>query len=377
MFGFGALSELPLSSLPAGAESVTHTGTATLSTTASVANAPSLEIHLVSSISTSVTVAAAGEANKLGTSSLSSSATQSSGAILEIGAISAISASATLAPIPKLTMKAASLASGPATVGAVGIVEITASSSMSSSGTTLNVGVIHIGVTSLLADIGILSGEMTGTIVSAGGLSSSVTITNTATLVLSQLTATMSASGTISSVGFVEKLGQADLGTLGSFTSGFTQGFDRGSFVSGHPFVSQNHLATKTTLIADATVNRFAQTVSLSASASMTASHAILANLQSIGSLAGNSVLLHGGSVNLNPIARIQPRLSTDYEQPDIIALTLYMDRLRSINGHINKTKDFTGYIDKQLSITSSIDKTSGVTGYIDKVVEKTLVRER
>ena len=73
----------------------------------------------------------------------------------------------------------------------------------------------------------------------------------------------------------------------------------------------------------------------------------------------------------------MQPILSTDYDQPDIIALTLYVDRLRSINGYISKTKDFTGYIDKQLIITSNIDKTSGVTGYIDKVVEKTLVRER
>jgi hypothetical protein len=109
----------------------------------------------------------------------------------------------------------------------------------------------------------------------------------------------------------------------------------------------------------------------------MVASHAIVSNLQSIGSLTGNSVLLHGGSVNLNVVVRIQPRLSTDYEQPDTITFTLYIDKLRSINGHINKTRDLTGYIDKQLSVTSNIDIRSGITGYIDKVVEKTLVRER
>ena len=212
------------------------------------------------------------------------------------------------------------------------------------------------------------------------GLSSGAAVSSGPSVDISLISA-ISGSATISSTGVLEKLGRANLSTVGAFTSGFTQGFDRGSFVSGRPFISQNHLDSYATLIANGVVDRIPDSLSLSSNASMAASpsfqHGVFSTLQSIGSLSGNSVLLHGGSINLSSIARIQPKLSTDYDQPDIIALTLYIDKLRGINGYISKTKDLTGYIDKQLSITSSIDKTSGITGYIDKVVEKTLVKER
>jgi hypothetical protein len=434
MLGFGAISELPLSSLPTGAESATHAGTATLSTTASVANAPSLEIHLVSSISASATTAAVGGVTKLGDASLSSTATTA--ALPQPFSGSAVlSASATLVPVQELTLKAVILVTGPAAVSAngevtkLGVSSLSASgtvaaageltklgtvslssvasitglpqgspgsaaisgsatvsgsgvltklgtATLSASGSTLSVGIVHIGAASLLADASTISGKIVGTFTLAKGLSSSATITNTPSVNIPAISA-MSVSGTISSVGFIEKLGIASLNSGSPFTLGFSQGFQRGSNVSGHGTVEQNTLSATATLIAKGTVNRLSQSVLLSANASMVASHAIVSNLQSIGSLTGNSVLLHGGSVNLNVVVRIQPRLSTDYEQPDTITFTLYIDKLRSINGHINKTRDLTGYIDKQLSVTSNIDIRSGITGYIDKVVEKTLVRER
>ena len=227
---------------------------------------------------------------------------------------------------------------------------------------------------------GSFSADGTVTKLANVSISASGTIAANPKLTIKDVSA-LSSTTTVSAAGIVTKLGSADLNTSGSFTSGFTQGFDRGSFVSGRPFISQNHLDSHATLIADGTVERIGGPVSMLGTATFTADYdrvfPLFANIQSIGSLTGNSVLLHGGSINLSSIARLQPRLSTEYDQPDIIALTLYVDRLRSLNGYISKTKDFTGYIDKQLSITSNIDKTSGVTGYIDKVVEKTLVKER
>ena len=222
-----------------------------------------------------------------------------------------------------------------------------------------------------MADIGTLSGSITGTIVSSGGLSSNAIVSSIPCLTI-PVVSSISSSGSTSSVGYLEKLGQAHISNLGSFTSGFTQGFARGSFVSGRPFLSQNHLFGITTLSANGTVERTA-----SASLSVSAKLEVLQKLLCTASLTGNSVLLHGGSADLNAFALITPTLSSDYDNPDIIKITAYIDSVREITGSIEKSKMITGYIDKQISVDSRIDLSSGITGYIDKIVEKTLVRER
>jgi len=458
MFGFGAISELPLSTLPA-VGAVTHTGTATLNASASVSSDPSLEINVASSISAAGTtlnvgalniaaaslladtgsVSGSGLLTMVAASTASATATQSATSVMVMVASTSTSASGTVVATPAITIKGVSALSGTATVSADGELtklgtgslptsgtvsaagELTklgtaplsssvtiaahpqplstgatlsglatvsgsgtltklGTATLSASGTTLNVGIAHISAASLLADTSTVSGKLVGTVVLAGGLSCSATVSGVPTRII-HVDTNAGGSASVSSAGVLEKLGQAHLSNLGAFTSGFSQGFVRGSQVSGSPFLSQNHLAGRATLIANGVVDRVSHSLSLSVNASMATSpsfqHGVFSTLQSIGSLSGNSVLLHGGSINLSSIARLQPRLSTEYDQPDIIALTLYVDRLRSLNGYISKTKDFTGYIDKQLSITSNIDKTSGVTGYIDKVVEKTLVKER
>ena len=116
---------------------------------------------------------------------------------------------------------------------------------------------------------------------------------------------------------------------------------------------------------------------SLSTSVSVDFSHALVATLKSTAFLTGNSVLSNRAIAHLQAISSIQPILSTDYDNPDIVSVTLYIDKGLLITGNINKVKDIAGYIDKQRSITATIDKSSGMTGYIDKIVEKTLVRER
>jgi len=227
---------------------------------------------------------------------------------------------------------------------------------------------------------GSFSADGTVTKLANVSISASGTIAANPKLTIKDVSA-LSSTTTVSAAGIVTKLGSADLNTSGSFTSGFTQGFDRGSFVSGRPFISQNHLDSHATLVADGTVERIGGPVSMLGTATFTADYdrvfPLFANIQSIGSLTGNSVLLHGGSVSLNPVVSLQAIISTDYDNPDIVAFTLYIDKLRGIDGYISKTKNITGYIDKQLNITANVDKTSGITGYIDKVVEKTLVRER
>ena len=183
----------------------------------------------------------------------------------------------------------------------------------------------------------------------------------------------------MSSDGVVEKLGQASLGTGSPFDNGFSDGFNQGTHVSGHGFVATNHLQIIATLTATAEVSKFIEAVTLPSTASLSADLTALerCSLQSIGSLTGNSVLLHGGSTNLSSLATIQARLLSVTEKPDTVSFSLYVDKLRELDGYIIKTKNITGHIDKQLSINSYIDKNSGITGYIDKIVEKTLVRER
>ena len=220
-------------------------------------------------------------------------------------------------------------------------------------------------------------------------LSGSATLSASATLVsVSKLTlqpaSLTTGPVTIEALGVVEMSAAASINTDGAFSSGFTQGFVRGSRVIGTAFVGRNHLENIATVTANGTVERIGGPAPMSAIATLTGDLErldniipLFANIQSTGSLVGNSVLLHGGSVSLNPIALLQGVGSTTSDIPDIVAFTLYIDKLRGIDGYISRTKNITGYVDKQLNITANIDKASGITGYIDKVVEKTLVRER
>ena len=376
MFGFGAISELPLSTLPGG---VTHLGSATLDTIASASySKPSLEGVLVSSASTSVTVAAAGQLIKLGSTSLSSSATQASSAMLEIGGVSTVAASVTLAPVQELTLKAVILTTGPATISASGTLTKLGTSSLSASGTVAAEGTaIRLGSASL-------SPSVTLAIVPELTLKAVILTTGPATITANStrdihVASSISGSGSISSSAVVEKLGRATLGTGSPFTNGFSKGFDEGTFVSGHGFVAVNHLEAVATLTATAGVFKFFDPITLPAVATLNAKLTALGSmsLQSIGSLSGNSVLLHGGSTNLSSVASIEAKLLSTTENADIVSFSLHIDKLRGLDGYISKTKNITGYIDKELSVSSYIDKDSGITGYIDKIVEKTLVRER
>jgi len=378
MFGFGAISEAPLSTLPGRA--VTHTASVTLNAAASTVNVPSLEVHLVSGISASATATAAGQLTKLGTSSLSASGTVAAAGELTKFGTTSLSPSATIDAFAQ-PLSPSSTLSGSATVSGSGALTKIGVAALSASASVLNEFELHIGAASLLADIGTLSGNMVGALNrNAGGLPSSATVSSNETRII-HVDASINCSASTSSTGVVVKLGQAHISTLGSFTSGFTQGFDRGTFLSGRPFIGQNHLSAFGRLSASGTLEKFGGSISMPAIATMTATfifeHGAFANLQSIGSLSGNSVLLHGGSVDLRPLARIQARPSGDYAKPDIIQIALYVDKLREITANIDKTRSVTGYIDKQISIDSKIDLSSGVTSYIDKIVEKTLVRER
>ena len=437
MFGFGAISELPISALPVTGTTTTHTGSATLSASASTTAYPqplpgaatlsatgsTLSVgtrHICSAslladtgtlsavayftwtnsktlsssasisaypqplpglatLNSPVTVSADGELTKLGASSLSASGTvAAAGELNKLGATS-LSSSATIAAYPQPLSITATL-SGSTTVSAAGGLTKFGTAALSVSASVLNEFELNISAASLLADIGALSGKMVGSLNrNAGGLSSSATVSSNGTRTIHG-SISVDSSASVSSAGTLEKNGQAHVSTLGSFTSGFTQGFDRGSFVSGHPFMSQNHLSVNAALVANGTRVVFGS-VSMPAVATVTAPptfhHGVFSTLQSIGSLSGNSVLLHGGSVDLKPLARLQARPSGDYARPDIIQMALYIDKFRGITANIDKTRSITGYIDKQISVDSKIDLSSGVTSYIDKIVEKTLVRER
>lgn len=378
MFGFGAISEFPLATSSTVAGPSTHAVTATLSATVSESSTSTLQGRLVSSISASATVTASGELTKLGTASLSSSSTVASVAHLTFARSSTLSSSATIDAYPQPLATAATL-SGSATVsGSGGLIKL-GTATLSSSSTLASVQELQVGAASLIADIGTLSGKMTGALnFNAGGLSSSATVSSAPTKTI-HLDASIDGSTSVSSDGVVQKLGRASLGTGTPFTSGFnSDGFTGGTRVSANGFVASNHLGAVATLTADAEVTRLFNTT-LSAVATLSADLVPVqdAVIQSIASLTGNSVLLHGGSTDLSSVVSIEARLLSTTEKPDIVSFSLHVDKLRELNGYISKTKDITGYIDKGLNITSYIDKDSGITGYIDKIVEKTLVRER
>jgi hypothetical protein len=215
------------------------------------------------------------------------------------------------------------------------------------------------------------SAQMVTTHPAEASLSTSASITSTAVM---SVTAAGLASGpaTLSAVGALSHAAKAVLSSDSPCTSGFTQGFQRGSFLTGYGTVQQTGLNTLTVLTANGTIERLSD-ASLSGSVTFIASHAIVSSLKSIGSLSGNSVLLHSGSVNLNALAI----LIHDQNRPDVVSFTSYIDKVRNIDGNMGRTQDLIAYIDKQFSADANIDLSGDIISYIDKVVEKTLVRER
>tara|TARA_R110000824_G_scaffold249238_1_gene438245 strand:- start:3199 stop:3792 length:594 start_codon:yes stop_codon:yes gene_type:complete len=183
----------------------------------------------------------------------------------------------------------------------------------------------------------------------------------------------LSSSASTSQGGEVTKSGQCHISAVGDFTQGFTKGFQTGSSLVGRPFISQNHIDAKATITAYAENNTHHE-ASLSASATFITE---VCRFQSTASLIGNSVLLHGGTVNLRPIATLTPVISSEVENPDIIKITSYINKSDSLALYVDKQISTTLYIDKGLSLSAYIDKTKGEPAYIDKIVNKTLVRER
>tara|TARA_R110000824_G_scaffold168645_2_gene345614 strand:+ start:1118 stop:2107 length:990 start_codon:yes stop_codon:yes gene_type:complete len=326
----------------------------------------------LSSLSSAGAVAADGYAIKLGVSSLSTSAAQSSAQTLNIGAVSSLSSSVTMLSDEDMVFIPAVAISAIATLSAAGVVTRHASASLSASGTTLNVGVVHMVSASLLADTVTLSGGIVGTFTPSKELSASASISNAPSLTINEARGVVG-SVSVSSNGMVEKLGQAHLSTLGPFSAGFTQGFSRGCTLTGNGTITQEILSAKASMHGLGTVERLAS-ASLSSNVTFISE---VCRFLSTASLAGNSVLLLGGSANLNASTVLTPILSSDYDNPDIVKITLYIDKSRSVDLYIDKVKPFTAYIDKEFSLMASIDRTTSKVGYIDKIVSKTLVRER
>jgi hypothetical protein len=187
------------------------------------------------------------------------------------------------------------------------------------------------------------------------------------------MASSLSGVASFSQVGEVTKFGQAHISTVGDFTQGFTKGFETGSSLIGQHFISQNHIGAKATITAYAENNTHHE-ASLSASATFITE---VCRFQSTASLVGKSVLLHGGTVNLRPIATLTPVISSDTENPDIIKITSYINKSDSFTLYVDRQTLTTLYIDKELSLSAYIDKTKSESVYIDKIINKTLVRER
>ena len=291
-------------------------------------------------------------------------------------AASAISASASVSVAPELTIKAATLVLGPASVSSTGFIEISQTSSVSGAGQLTSSAINEIGAASSLGASVSVSSTLSGEFSVSNVASASGAVQSLGSLQI-HFDSALSSSGTldVAEVHLI-KLGQAHLIHPNGFTTGFNNGFERGSRLTAEAFISQNHLEVITTLTATADLSKVGE-ASLNVLASLDASHALTAILQSKASLASNGVLLHGGSINLTPVARLQPKLSTEYDNPDILRYTLYIDRSRSLDFSINKVESYSFYIDKQFAITGNIDKINDNTSYIEKITEKTLVRER
>tara|TARA_R110002020_G_scaffold5117_2_gene21681 strand:+ start:682 stop:1353 length:672 start_codon:yes stop_codon:yes gene_type:complete len=183
----------------------------------------------------------------------------------------------------------------------------------------------------------------------------------------------LSGVASTSQVGEVTKFGQSHISNVGAFSQGFTKGFSTGSSLVGHHFISQNHLDAKATINAHAENLTFHQ-ASLSASATLISE---VCRFQSTASLTGNSVLLLGGTANLNATVVLDLVISSEVENPDIFNITSYIDKSKSFTLYIDKQTSRTLYINKDYSLSAYIDKGKDTTSYIDKIIEKTLVRER
>tara|TARA_Y100000814_G_C12349812_1_gene406626 strand:- start:1396 stop:2037 length:642 start_codon:yes stop_codon:yes gene_type:complete len=213
---------------------------------------------------------------------------------------------------------------------------------------------------------------MVGTIQPTTSFSSNGQVANQPSLNIHQ-SSNISGSASVTSIGEVHKLAQADLSTLGGFTQGFTTGFRAGSYLSAFGTIEQQHIGASSSLTAHAE-NITHHQASLHASATLITE---VCRFEGRGSLTANGVLLHGGAVNLQPIATITMLLSSDTENPDIVDIVGYINRSDSFTFYIDKQIAITSYIDKELSLSAYIDKTKDSSVYIDKIINKTLVRER
>ena len=175
----------------------------------------------------------------------------------------------------------------------------------------------------------------------------------------------------------ITQLGTASLGTGGAFAPfAFSSGFQGGISLSGTATITQELLGAVARLVADGTIERSTD-VLLSVNAVLRSQHAIVADLKSIGSLTGNSVLLIGGVVNLAPLAAIDAVLVNTFDNADQVDFTLYLDKIKEFSSYIDSTRSITSYIDKQRAITLYVDEILSPTSYIDKQRSFDLIREK
>ena len=99
--------------------------------------------------------------------------------------------------------------------------------------------------------------------------------------------------------------------------------------------------------------------------------------LQTVGSLDGNSVLLHGGAINLSSLIAIQAVLTDILTNSDQVDFTLYLDQIKNLSAYIDTTRGFTSYIDKQRAVTLNVDEILSYSSYVDKQRNFELVREK
>jgi|TARA_R110002167_G_scaffold291277_1_gene496118 hypothetical protein len=191
---------------------------------------------------------------------------------------------------------------------------------------------------------------------------------------LTQHNASASLSGNATlTLPVVTHYAKAALTSDSPFSRGFTQGFQVGTLLTGKAVVTQQGLNSAVILSASGTVEKLASTLLETNATFQPHVTALVTSLQSIGSLAGKSVLLHSGRSSLNTLVT----LIHNGSRPDIVSFTAHVDKGMLIDARMSKTLNLVGYVDKQLSVESQIDLNCGISAYIDKVVEKTLIRER
>ena len=176
----------------------------------------------------------------------------------------------------------------------------------------------------------------------------------------------------------ISQLGAASLNMGGSpFTLGFDPGFDQGTSLVATGTIVQEFLGAVATLIADGTVDKLGSALLATSGVFNARVIALEANLQSIGSLTGNSVLLHGGAVNLLPLSALQAELKHHFDNTDQVDFTLYLDRMQEISTYIDTIRSLTSHIDKERATTLYMDKILSPSSYIDQQKSFDLVREK